>query len=180
MNRSVKEIAKTLRTNKNVIYRIIDKKGLEPVEDAENTTSKVYSDESYQIIKTEFRSLQERHQDAKTRESDDDQSQVITMLENQISRYETEIDRLNKIIENKDETIKDLTDKLTKTVESIHLETLRYQELLAREQDTKLLLTAQSQVRFNLFRPSTWRRSSKTAETPDLSPLTESEPTDNQ
>ena len=100
------------------------------------------------------------------------------MLENQISRYETEIDRLNKIIENKDETIRDLTDKLTKTVESGHLETLRYQELLAREQDTKLLLTAQSQTRFNLFKPSTWKRS-KTTDSPDLSPLTESDQTDN-
>ena len=175
MNRSVKEIAKLLRTNKNVIYRIIEKKGLEPVQDAEITTSKVYSDESYQIIKTEFKALQERHQDTRTPVSDDDQSQMVTMLENQISRYETEIDRLNKIIESKDETIKDLTDKLTRTVESSHLETLRYQELLAREQDTKLLLTAQSQTRFNLFRPSTWKRS-KTAESPDLSPLTESEP----
>ena len=177
MNRSVKDIAKILRTNKNVIYRIIEKKGLEPVED-ETTTSKVYSDESYQIIKAEYKSLQERHQDARTPVSDDDQSQIITMLENQISRYETEIDRLNKVIETKDETIRDLTDKLTKTVESGHLETLRYQELLAREQDTKLLLTAQSQTRFNLFKPSTWKRS-KTTDSPDLSPLTESDQTDN-
>lgn len=172
MNRSVKEIANSLRTNKNVIYRIIEKKGLEPVQDAENGPSKVYSDQAYQIIKTEFRALQERHQDAKKADTDNDQTRIVTMLEDQIRRFETEIDRLNQIIDTKDETIRDLTDKLTKTVESSHLETLRYQELLAREQDTKLLLTAQSQTRFNLFRPSTWKRT-KTTDSPDLSPLTD-------
>lgn len=178
MNRSVKDIAKTLRTNKNVIYRIIDKKGLEPVQDDQNTTAKVYSDESYQVIRDEVRKLKERHQDTKSEVSDSDQSEIIERLERQIERYENEIDRLNKIIENKDETIKDLTDKITETVKSSHLETLRYQELLAREQDTKLLLTAKSESRFNLFRPSTWRRS-KTVETPDLNPLTESDQSEN-
>lgn len=178
MNRSVKDIAKTLRTNKNVIYRIIDKKGLEPVQDDQNTTAKVYSDESYQVIRDEVRKLKERHQDTKNEVSDSDQSEIIERLERQIERYENEIDRLNKIIESKDETIKDLTDKITETVKSSHLETLRYQELLAREQDTKLLLTAKSESRFNLFRPSTWRRS-KTVETPDLNPLTESDQSEN-
>ena len=67
-------------------------------------------------------------------------------------------------------------DKLAKTIESSHLETLRYQELLAREQDTKLLLTAQCQNRFNLFRPSTWKRS-KTVENENLTPLTDDEST---
>jgi hypothetical protein len=50
---------------------------------------------------------------------------------------------------------------------------MRYQELLAREQSTKLLLTAQAQSRFNLFKPSTWKRHKP--DTPDLEPLTKDE-----
>jgi len=142
MNRSVKEIAKSLGTNKNVIYRIINKLGLEPVEDS-GTASKLYSDESVQIIRKEYKSLQERHQTTSDGVSGgQNESQYVTMLENQIRRYENEIDRLNDLIGQKDKAIIELTDKLTKTIESSHLETLRYQELLAREQDTKLLLTA--------------------------------------
>ena len=174
MNRSVKDIAKALGTNKNVIYRIINKLGLEPVEDS-GTASKLYSDESVSIIKKEYKSLQERHQDTSETVSDGfGRSEYVSMLENQVRRYETEIDRLNEVIAQKDKAILELTDKLTKAIESSHLETLRYQELLAREQDTKLLLTAQSQSRFNLFKPSTWKRS-KTTDSPDLSPLTETD-----
>lgn len=176
MNRTVKEITRSLGTNKNVIYRIIEKLGLEPVQDAENTTSKVYSDEAYLEIKKEFNSLQARHKDARNQVSDTSQTELVTMLENQIRRYETEIDRLNHIIESKDETIKQLTNDLTETVKTSHLESMRYQELIAREQDTKLLLTAQSETRFNLFRPSTWKRS-KNAKSPDLSPLSEQDQT---
>ena len=177
MNRSVKEIAKTLGTNKNVIYRIINKFGLEPVEDS-GTVSKLYSDESVQIIRKEYKSLQERHQTTSDGVSGgQNDSQYVTMLENQIRRYENEIDRLNDPIGQKDKAIIELTDKLTKTIESSHLETFRYQELLAREQDTKLLLTAQSQTRFNLFRPSTWKRS-KNVENENLTPLTDDETTD--
>ena len=179
MNRSVKDIAKSLGTNKNVIYRIINKFGLEPVEDS-GTASKLYSDESVQIIRKEYKSLQERHQTASDGVSGgQNESQYVTMLENQVRRYENEIDRLNDLISQKDQAIIELTDKLTKTIESGHLETLRYQELLAREQDTKLLLTAQSQTRFNLFRPSTWKRS-KTVESENLTPLTDDETTGNK
>lgn len=174
MNRSVKDIAKALGTNKNVIYRIINKLGLEPVEDS-GTASKIYSDESVQIIRKEYKSLHERHQNTSDGVSGgSDGSQYVTALENQVRRYETEIDRLNEMITQKDKAILELTDKLAKAIESGHLETLRYQELLAREQDTKLLLTAQSQSRFNLFKPSTWKRA-KTTDTPDLSPLTETD-----
>lgn len=179
MNRSVKEIAKLLGTNKNVIYRIINKLGLEPVEDS-GTTSKVYTDTDVNVIKKEFKSLQERHQDTSDGHSGgsvgSDSSQYVIMLENQIRRYEDEIDRLNEQIRQKDQAILDLTDKLTKTVESSHLESLRYQQLIAREQDTKLLLTAQSQTKFNLFRPSTWKRT-KTVEPENLTPLTEDDTT---
>lgn len=175
MNRSVKDMTKSLETNKNVIYRIIDKLGLEPVQDDENNAVKVYSEESYQAVKKEFRKIQDKHGDVKQETvPGSDTSELVLTLRKQIERYETEIDRLNKNIEKKDETIRDLTDKLAKTVENSHLETIRNQELLAREQTTKLLLTAQSQTKFNLFKPSTWRRA-KTVESPDLEPLTKAD-----
>lgn len=173
MNRSVKDMTKLLGTNKNVIYRIITKLGLKPVQDGQNNTTKVYSDETYLEIKKEFERLQGRHQDARDEVSvGSDNSDLVVILQNQVKRYETEIDRLNKVIEDKDATIKELTSQLTRTVENSHLEKIRDQELLAREQSSKLLLTAQSQTRFNLFKPSTWKRS-KPVQAPDLEPLTE-------
>ena len=174
MNRTVKEISKALGTNKDVVYRIIEKCHLEPVPNDNPKEPKRYSDESNSIIKKEFHKLQEKHGTNTTMPGNSsDNSELVLFLQKQIDRYETEIDRLNSIIEDKDATIKELTDKLTKTVESNHLETIRYQELFAREQTTKLL-TAQAQTRFNLFKPSTWKKH-KAAETPDLEPLTSDE-----
>ena len=181
MNRSVKEMTKALGTNKNVIYRIIEKLGLEPVPNDDVKAVKEYSDESYLEIKKAFRKLQEKHGDTKPENvTTPDNSELMLTLRKQIERYEDDIDRLNSVIETKDETIrqkdayiKELTDKLTETVKASHVETMRYQELLAREQSTKLLLTAQAQSRFNLFKPSTWKRHKP--DTPDLEPLTKDE-----
>lgn len=168
MNRTVREITKALGTNKNVVYRIISKNNLEPIPNDNPKEPKRYSDEAYRIIENEYNKLQEKHGGSKEDMpgNSTDNSDLITELQNQIERKDKEIERLNKIIEDKDTTIKEL-------VKSNHLETIRYQELFAREQTTKLL-TAQAQTRFNLFKPSTWKRN-KAAETPDLEPLTESE-----
>lgn len=168
MNRTVREITKALGTNKNVVYRIISKNNLEPIPNDNPKEPKRYSDESYKIIENEYNKLQEKHGESKEDMpgNSTDNSDLITELQNQIERKDKEIERLNKIIEDKDTTIKEL-------VKSNHLETIRYQELFAREQTTKLL-TAQAQTRFNLFKPSTWKRN-KAAETPDLEPLTSDE-----
>ena len=178
MNRTVKEITKLLGTNKNVVYRIIEKLELEPVPNDDKKAVKEYSEESYLEIKKAFRKLQEKHSDTKTEtetknetvsgSDNSDNSELILTLRKQIERYEDEIDRLNSVIEKKDETIRELT-------KTSHLETVRYQELLAREQNTKLLLTAQAQSRFNLFKPSTWKRN-KAVNVPDFEPLTKDEP----
>lgn len=167
MDRTVKEITKALGTNKNVIYRIIEKHQLEPVPTDNPKEPKRYSDDSFITIKKAYRALQEKHGDGGTDNGNSDNHELIISLQNQIKRYETEIDRLNKIIEDKDATIKELA-------KTNHLETVRYQELLAREQSTKLLLTAQAQSRFNIFKPSTWKRN-QAAQTPDLEPLTPDE-----
>jgi len=168
MNRTVREITKALGTNKNVVYRIINKCHLEPVPNDNPKEPKRYSDESYLIIEREYGTLQEKHGESKEDMpgNSTDNSDLIIELQNQIERKDKEIERLNKIIEDKDTTIKEL-------VKSNHLETIRYQELFAREQTTKLL-TAQAQTRFNLFKPSTWKKR-KAAETPDLEPLTSDE-----
>lgn len=167
MDRTVKEIARELGTNKNVIYRIISKHNLAPVPTDNPKESKRYDNESYLIIQKEYEALREKHGEVKEEQKGvgSDNSDLITELQNQIERKDKEIERLNKIIEDKDATIKEL-------VKSNHLETIRYQELFAREQTTKLL-TAQAQTRFNLFKPSTWKKH-KAAEAPDLNPLTES------
>lgn len=167
MNRSVKEISKELGTNKNVVYRIIAKHNLEPVPNDDKDAAKEYSERDFIIIQGEYRTLQARHKDAKTKTEKGSMSDSDRLIQ----RYENEIDRLNLVIADKDQQIKELTDKLTQALENNHLETVRYQELLAREQNTKLLLTAQAQTRFNLFKPSTWKRN-KTMETPDFEPLT--------
>ena len=165
MNRTVRDMTKELGTNKNVIYRIIERQSLEPVPKIRPQDPQRYSDESFQIISDEYSRLQEKHgHDTPKRSSGSKTTDLISVLEKQINQYEKEIERLNKIIESKDEYIKDLTEKN-------HIETVRYQEILAREQTTKLL-TAQSQVRFNLFKPSTWKRKT---DTPDLEPLTKDE-----
>lgn len=166
MNRTVREITKELGTNKNVVYRIINKMNLEPVTNENPKEPKRYSEESFQIIKERYSALQEWHGETQTESGSisSDNSDIVLALKNQIERYEKEIERLNKAIEDKDATIKEL-------VKTSHLETMRYQELIAREQNTRLLLTAKSS--FNLFKPSTWKR----AKTPDLEPLTESENT---
>ena len=61
MNRTVRDMTKELGTNKNVIYRIIERQNLEPVPTANPKETKRYDDESYQIIKDEFSRLQEKH-----------------------------------------------------------------------------------------------------------------------
>jgi TolA-binding protein len=168
MNRTVREIARELGTNKNVIYRIIEKQNLEPVPTISEKETKRFSDESFQIIKERYSALKEWHGEAKTESKpvSSDASALVQTLQRQIDRYEKEIDRLNATIEKKDELIKELTD-------NNHAQTIRYQELIAREQTT-MLLTAQSQTRFNLFKPSTWKKN-KAAQTPDLEPLTPDE-----
>ena len=167
MNRTVREITRELGTNKNVVYRIISKHNLKPVPTDNPKETKRYSDEAYQIIVNEYGKLQEKHGETQTETTPNssDNSDLITALQNQIERNEKEIERLNKIIEDKDATIKEL-------VKSNHLETIRYQELFAREQTTKLL-TAQAQTRFNIFKPSTWKRNK--TESPNLEPLTSDE-----
>ena len=167
MDRTVREITKELGTNKNVVYRIISKHNLKPIPTDNPKEPKRYSDESYQIIRNEYGILQDKHGETtpETDKNGSDNSDLITALQNQIERNEREIERLNKIIEDKDATIKEL-------VKSNHLETIRYQELFAREQTTKLL-TAQAQTRFNLFKPSTWKRNK--TESPNLEPLTSDE-----
>ena len=167
MDRTVKEITKALGTNKNVIYRIINRYNLEPVPTDNPKEPKRYSDDSFITIKKAYRTIQEKHDNGGTVHGSSDTPELILSLQNQIKRYETEIDRLNAIIEDKDATIKELA-------KTNHLETVRYQELIAREQSTKLLLTAQAQTRFNIFRPSTWKRN-KGTDTPDLEPLTPDE-----
>ena len=189
MNRTVRDMTKELGTNKNVIYRIIERQNLEPVPTANPKETKRYDDESYQIIKDEFSRLQEKHGENKTetenknRTVSSDLSILVQTLQRQIDRYENEIDRLNAKIEQKDETIRqkdetirELTDQLGKANEYNHAQTIRYQEIIAREQSTKLLLAAQT-TKFNLFKPSTWKRNK--TETPDLEPLTPTE-TDGQ
>ena len=47
MSKSVKEMTLSLKTNKNVIYRIIEKLGLEPVPNDDPKAPKEYSDEDY-------------------------------------------------------------------------------------------------------------------------------------
>jgi len=181
MNRTVREIARELNTNKNVVYRIIEKQNLEPVPTANPKEPKRYSDESFQIIKERFSILQDWHGETKTEPKPvkADVSVLVQTLQRQIERYEKEIDRLNATLEKKDETIrekdetiKDLTDKLGKATEYNHAQTIRYQEIIAREQSTRLLLAAQT-TKFNLFKPSTWKRNK--TETPDLEPLTPTE-----
>lgn len=181
MNRTVREITKELGTNKNVIYRIIERQNLEPVPTVNPKEPQRYDDESFQIIKDEFSRLQEKHGETKTEPKPvrADTSVLVQTLQRQIDRYEKDIDRLNATIEKKDETIrerdetiKDLTDKLGKATEYNHTQTIRYQEIIAREQSTRLLLAAQT-TKFNLFKPSTWKRNR--TETPDLEPLTPTE-----
>lgn len=169
MPRSVKEIAKELETNKNVIYRIIKKHNLEPVPNDDKDAPTEYSDRDFYIIQGEYKTLQARHKDAKEK----NEKRPLSSSDRLIQRYETEINRLNMIIAEKDARIEKLTDQLTEINKANHLETVRYQELLAREQSTKLLLTAQAQSRFNLFKPSTWKRHKP--DTPDLEPLTKDE-----
>lgn len=171
MNRSVKEIAKYLGTNKNVVYRLINKNGLEPVSGSDSG-SKVYDDESFLIIKTEFRKLQTKHQDSDSRQPGGESSELIEVLREQIRRNEMEIDQLRDQIREKDQAILELTDKITKMVESTNLVRVRDQELLAREQETRLMIeSSHSETRFNLFRPSTWRRNKP--EPVSVTPLTE-------
>lgn len=169
MPRSVKEIAKELETNKNVVYRIIKKHNLEPVPNDDKDAPTEYSDRDFYIIQGEYKTLQARHKDAKEK----NEKRPLSSSDRLIQRYETEINRLNMIIAEKDARIEKLTDQLAEINKANHLETVRYQELLAREQNTKLLLTAQAQSRFNLFKPSTWKRHKP--ETPDLEPLTKDE-----
>lgn len=176
MNRTVRDMTKELGTNKNVIYRIIERQNLEPVPTANPKETKRYDDESYQIIKDEFSRLQEKHGDTTPKKSNGASSDLLQTLQRQIERYEKEIDRLNATIEKKDETIRQKDEYIKDLIEKNHIETLRHQEILAREQSTKLLLAAQT-TKFNLFKPSTWKRNK--TETPDLEPLTPTE-TDNQ
>ena len=168
MNKTVKDIAKELGTNKNVIYRIISKHNLEPVPNDDKEAPKEYSERDFIIIQGEYRTLQARHKDAKEKT----EKTSLSSSDRLIKRYEAEIDRLNLIIAEKDARIEKLTDQLAEINKASHLETVRYQELLAREQNAKLLLTAQAQSRFNLFKPSTWKRK-KPVETPDFEPLTD-------
>ena len=171
MSKSVKEMTLSLKTNKNVIYRIIEKLGLEPVPNDDPKAPKEYSDEDYIQIKKAFYKLQEKHNNSVPETNDN--SELLVMLQSQIKKQALDIQRLNGVIDEKDALIKELADKLTETVKASHVETMRYQELLAREQNTKLLLTAQAQSRFNLFKPSTWKRHKP--DTPDLEPLTKDE-----
>lgn len=174
MNKTVREIARELETNKNVIYRIIEKQNLEPVPTANPKDPKRYSDESFEIIKERFLILQNWKGETKKENApvSSDVSVLVQTLQRQIDRYEKDIDRLNAIIDKKDETIRQKDELIKELTDNNHDQTIRYQELLAREQSVKLL-TAQAQSRFNLFKPSTWKRHKP--DTPDLEPLTKDE-----
>lgn len=106
MDRTVKEIAKSLGTNKNVVYRIIDKYHLEPVPSSEDgaNQAKRYSDDDYFTIKTEFQKLQTKHQEnARNDSQDDGLSPTIELLlrakDDEIDRLRAENDRLHAQVE---------------------------------------------------------------------------------
>lgn len=171
MNRSVKDIAKSLGVNKNVIYRIIEKNGLEPVPESENG-SKMYSDDDQAVIRRDVKSLQKKHQESGSKQPGGDNSPYMTMLEERVRQLESDLDQARDQIREKDKAILELTDKITKMVESMNLIRVRDQELLAREQEARLMIeSSHTETRFNLFKPSTWRRNK--SEPVSVTPLTE-------
>lgn len=106
MDRTVKEIAKSFGTNKNVIYRIIDKLNLEPVPSSEDgaNQAKRYSDDAYYSIKTEFQKLQTKHQETvKTDVQSEGMTPTIELLlrakDDEIDRLRAENDRLYSQVE---------------------------------------------------------------------------------
>ena len=180
MNRSVKEIAKSLGVNKNVIYRIIEKNGLEPVPESENG-SKMYSDDDQAVIRRDVKSLQKKHQESGSKQPGGDNSPYMTMLEERVRQLESDLDQARDQIREKDKAILELTSKYIELSKELSIITKNEQILRVRDQEVTLAIeSSHTETKFSLFRPSTWRKHSKTAETVTLTPVNESDDNESQ
>lgn len=181
MNRSVKDIARTLGTNKNVIYRIIDKLGLEPVTDSDSA-SKVYSDGDQLLIRDEYKKIKTKHQDDGTKQPLSENSTLIDLLQEQIRRLELDNERLQDQLDRKDQDLREMTARYTELSAQLISIKKRDQDLKALELNTKSqqLLIESDHSHFNLFRPSTWKRNKNTAKTVSYTPVSSSDDNDNQ
>ena len=130
--KTVKQIAHELGTNKNVVYRIIQKMNLEPISEDTNEQGRKnatrYTLEDFSLIKAEFIRLQEARRATSEEIKENTEPDLQSLIQSQRERIET----LEKELETARQTEKDLRELLAKEMELLK----QSQEMNANLTDT--------------------------------------------
>lgn len=144
-SRTVKQIATELGTNKNVIYRIIIKLGLEPIREETNGKERKnatrYTLEDFAIIKNEFIRLQNARRDVSEENKETDQPHDTESL---IANQRAQIETLERELENARQTERELRELLSNQMELLRQSqemNTNLTETIKREQEIRAIQT---------------------------------------
>ena len=146
--KTVKQIASELGTNKNVIYRIIQKNNLRPIPEETNEQGRKnatrYTLGDFAIIKTEFIKLQETKKDTPEPSRDNENINSRLDLQSLIESQRERIESLERELETSRASEKDLRDLLSKQMEQLfesQRQNKQLQTIIEQEQKIRAIQT---------------------------------------
>lgn len=146
--KTVKQIANELGTNKNVVYRIIQKCNLRPIPEEINEQGRKnatrYTLGDFAIIKTEFIRLQETKKDSPEPSRDNEDVNSLSSLQSLIESQRERIESLERELAESRKTESELRGLLSKQIDQLtesQKQNAQLQTIIEQEQRIRAIQT---------------------------------------